>query len=162
MTPTNAASPAVGSDSRVIAVLESYPEAEEIVQTLADGDFPIERTRIVGEDLKMIQHVTGRLNLGGAILRGAWAGAVAGLLIGWLFGMANFWIPVIAGLLVTFYGLIAGGVIGAAVGWAYYALTRENRFLLTVSALQPGRYEVLADSEVASQAFSILAKKGAH
>lgn len=159
---TDTTSPAVGTDSRVIAVVESYPEAEEIVQTLAEGDFPIEKTRIVGEDLKIVQHVTGRLSLGGAILRGAWAGAVAGLLIGWLFGMANFWIPVIAGLLVTFYGLIAGGVVGAAVGWVYYALTRQNRFLLTVSALQPGRYEVLAESDVANQAFSILARKGAH
>ena len=44
----------------------------------------------------MVEQVTGRLNYGGAALKGATSGAVPGALIGWIFGLFNLINPLVA------------------------------------------------------------------
>lgn len=54
------------------------------------------------------------------------------------------------------YGLVFGALMGALFGVGAYALTAGRRDFASVSGLQAGRYDVLADVEVAEEAASRL------
>jgi hypothetical protein len=154
-------SPDLGSRSFVLAIVDEYSEAEEIVRRLAERDFPVEHVRIVGEDLRTVEHVTGRLTLWGAIGRSALTGAIAGLLSGWLFGLFAWMSPLIEGLLLALYGLIAGAIIGAIWGAISYTIEGSRRQFASVSTLAPSRYEVLVDAAWAARAEEVLASSTA-
>jgi hypothetical protein len=92
------------------------------VDRLSDLGFPVERVAIIGDDLRMVEQVTGRLNYGGAAVKGALSGALPGALIGWIFGLFNLINPLVASMMLAFYGLIIGAVIGAVMGLVGHAL----------------------------------------
>lgn len=146
------------SARQTIAIFDSYPDAERAVDHLSDRGFPVERVAIVGQDLQMVEQVTGRLNYGGAVLRGVPPGALVGALIGWIFGLFDWINPLIASLLLALYGLIFGAVIGALLGLVMHALQRGRRDFASVRLVQPRRYEVLVDKEVADEATRLLAE----
>lgn len=87
---------------RPIAVFDNYADAERAVDRLSDLRFPVERVAIVGHDLRMVEQVTGRLNYGGAALKGAASGALPGALIGWIFGLFNLISPLVASIVLAF------------------------------------------------------------
>ena len=91
---------AAASRRRPIGVFTNYADAERAVDRLSDLGFPVERTAIIGHDLQMVEQVTGRLNYGGAALKGAVSGAFPGALIGWIFGLFNL---IYYGLAYWFY-----------------------------------------------------------
>jgi hypothetical protein len=142
---------------RAIAAYENYADAERAVDRLSDLRFPVERVAIVGHDLKVVEQVTGRLNYGGAALKGAVSGALPGALIGWIFGLFSLVNPLVASLLLALYGLIIGAVIGAVLGLIMHAMQHGRRDFDAVSMMVPSRYEVLVDDEVADEAARLLA-----
>ncbi|MCX4825244.1 glycine zipper family protein [Streptomyces sp. NBC_01142] len=145
---------------RTIASYATYAEAERAVDYLSDQGFPVERVTIIGHDLRIVERVVGRLNYGKAALSGAASGALPGVLIGWLFGLFNWLDPVVSALLLALYGLIFGAVVGALLGLLMYAMQRGRRDFASVSAMQPGRYEVVTDTEVADRAVGLLDQLG--
>lgn len=70
-----------------IAVYPDYASAQRAVDYLSDRRFPVERTAIIGTDLRTVERVTGRMTVARAALLGLGAGAWFGLLIGLLFGI---------------------------------------------------------------------------
>jgi hypothetical protein len=134
----------------------SYRDAERAVDYLSDNGFPVQRVAIVGSDLKLVEQVVGRLNYGGAALRGAASGAFGGLLIGWLFALFNW--SVLATFSLALYGLLFGAVLGAIFGLVMHALQGGRRDFASVQAMTPDRYEVVVDEEVADQAHALVAK----
>ena len=149
-------SPAGPNGRRTIATYNSYRDAERAVDYLSDNRFPVDKVAIIGSDLRLVEQVTGRMTYGGAALRGAVSGAFAGLLIGWLFGLFNW--SVLATFALALYGLLFGAVVGAIFGLIMHALQGGRRDFASVQAMTPGRYEVVADEEVADQAQALLAK----
>ncbi|MFF1690995.1 MULTISPECIES: general stress protein [unclassified Streptomyces] len=147
-------------DRRNIASYPTYAEAEHAVNYLSDQAFPVERTAIIGHDLQLVEQVVGRVGFGRAALSGAASGALPGALIGWLFGLLNWLNPVLSSLLLALYGLIFGAVIGALLGLLLYSMQRGRRDFASVRAMQPSRYEVVADAEVADQAAELLNRLG--
>ncbi|MGW3622149.1 general stress protein [Streptomyces sp. NPDC000880] len=145
---------------RTIASYATYAEAERAVDYLSDQGFPVERVAIVGHDLQLVEQVVGRLNFGKAALSGAASGAIPGVLIGWLFGLLNWLDPVLSSLRLALYGLIFGAVVGAVLGLVMYAMQRGRRDFASVSAMQPTRYEVVVDAEVADRAAGLLDQLG--
>ncbi|QYN19054.1 general stress protein [Amycolatopsis sp. DSM 110486] len=143
---------------RPIGAYETYSEAERAVDYLSDNGFPVQRVAIIGSDVKLVEQVVGRLNYGGAALRGAGSGAVTGLLIGWLFGTFNWFTPLLAAFTLAVYGLLFGAVIGAIFGLVIHALQRGRRDFASVRVMTPTRYEVVADEAVADDAKNLLAK----
>jgi ABC-type dipeptide/oligopeptide/nickel transport system permease subunit len=99
--------PPVGA-RRTIAAEANYRDAERAVDWLSDQGFPVERVSIVGNGLRSVEHVLGRLTTGRAALMGAAQGATIGLLFGLLFGL--FFTTVGDFLGIVFYGLVAGAV----------------------------------------------------
>ncbi|MEU0967043.1 general stress protein [Streptomyces sp. NPDC005917] len=141
---------------RNIASYRTYAEAERAVDYLTDQGFPVERVAIIGQDLQFVEQVVGRLTYGKAALSGAASGALPGVLIGWLFGLLNWLDPVVSALLLALYGLVFGAVVGALTGLIVYAMQRGRRDFSSVQAVQPTRYEVVVDADVADQAAGLL------
>ena len=55
---------------RVVASFERYEEAQRAVDYLSDEKFPVERVAIVGEGLRLVEQVTGRLTWWRATVKG--------------------------------------------------------------------------------------------
>jgi hypothetical protein len=156
---THAAPAAVRSDQparRVIATFDNYADAERAVNYLADQHFEVQRVVIVGRDPELVEQVTGRLNYGWAALRGGAAGALTGGLIGWVFGLLNWWYPLIAGLVLACYGAVFGVAVGALTGLVMYAFQAGRRDFTTVRSLQPKHFDVVADVDQADRAIQLL------
>jgi hypothetical protein len=150
-------SPAGPSGRRTIATYNSYRDAERAVDYLSDNGFPVNKVAIIGSDLQLVEQVTGRLTYGGAALRGAVSGAFAGLLIGWLFALLNWFQPILASFALILWAFLFGAVIGAIFGLLMHALQGGRRDFASVRAMTPSRYEVVADEAVADQAKNLLA-----
>ncbi|WP_406175097.1 general stress protein [Streptomyces sp. NBC_00996] len=99
-----------------VASYKMYREAARAVDHLSDHGFPVERAAIIGQGLRLVEQVIGRMDYGRAALHGAASGALPGLLIGWLFGLVNWLDPVVSALLLALYGLVFGAIIGALSG----------------------------------------------
>jgi hypothetical protein len=146
----------ITKDRRVIGSYREYAEAERAVDYLSDRGFPVERVTIVGHDLQLVERVLGRVGYKEAILRGASAGALTGVLIGWLFGLFNWIDPILASLWLALDGLIFGAVVGAIFGVLAHWAQRGRRDFASVRVMLPSSYDLLADSEVADRAVELL------
>jgi hypothetical protein len=136
-------------------VVGTYPEyavAQQAVDLLSDSKFPVQRTAIIGTDLRLVENVLGRLTTGRAALAGAASGAWFGLFVGLLFGLfsESGWLGV---MLVC---LLIGAVWGAIFGAIAHAATGGRRDFASRSTLQAGQYAVVTDPEVADQARELL------
>ncbi len=136
-------------------VVGSYPDyalAQQAVDHLSDNRFPVQRTSIVGTDLRLVENVLGRLTIGRASGAGAASGAWLGLLIGLFFGIFSdsSWISIL--LTTVVFGAIWGAIFGAIA----HAMTGGRRDFTSRSSLQAATYEVHADAEVADEARTLL------
>ncbi len=131
---------------------ETYGQAQQAVDALVRLDFDVKDVAIIGNDLKSVERVTGKLTWG----RVAGAGAISGLWLGLFFGV----------LLIFFspdanYGFIAGAaLIGAAFGMLFaiasYALTRRIRDFTSTREVIATSYSLLVKTETAGRARSLL------
>lgn len=141
---------------QVIATFDNYVDAERAVDYLSDHRFEVNRVAIVGRDLEYVEQVLGRMNYGGAALRGAGSGAMVGALIGWIFGLFNLIEPLTSALLLAGFGVIFGAIVGALIGLLTHALQGGRRDFASVGGLKAKYYDVVADVDVADQALQLL------
>jgi hypothetical protein len=131
---------------------DNYAAAQAAVDHLSDNRFPVERTAIVGTDLRLVENVLGRLTTGRAALAGAASGAWFGLLIGLLFAIFSvsaWWSVLLAAVLI-------GALWGAVFGAIAHAMTGGRRDFTSRSSLQAGQYVVTVDPEYVDQARQLL------
>lgn len=138
-----------GSEQQLLASFATYAEAQALVDRMSDDGFPVEQLRIIGDGVRTVEQVTGRMSLGKAAMAGAASGAWFGLLIGLLLGLFTTG-PAWLWLLLT--SLMLGVVWGAAFGALAHALTRGQRDFTSVMALQAQRYDVYVTTAHAEQA----------
>jgi len=143
-------------DRRTVASYTTYPEAVRAVDYLSDNNFAVERLTIVSRGLRMLEHVTGRLDYGNAAGRGALAGAFTGAILGFFFGLFDWVEPLVSGVILAAYGLVLGAVAGALVGLLNHGLSAGRRDFSSVPRLAADHYEVVADLPVADQALTLL------
>lgn len=143
---------------RTIASYPTYREAERAIDHLSDRKFSVERAAIVGQGLRFVEQVTGRMNWGKVALRGALTGAVVGVLVGWLFGIFDWFDPIVSAFWLALDGLWFGALVGLAMGLLLYALTGGRRDFASVGALQAERYDVVVDENVADEAARLLSE----
>ena len=141
----------------VVASYDSYPEAQRAVDYLSDERFPVERVAIVAEDLRLVEQVTGRRGYGKAGLQGAGSGALIGLIFGFFLGLFNVVDPLVSAFFLGIVWLIYGAIIGLIVGLIGHALSGGQRDFSSIGGIQAGRYNVMADEEVANEASELLA-----
>jgi hypothetical protein len=140
----------------VVASYRTYEGAQRAVDYLSDNKFAVEHTAIVGNDLRMVETVLGRLTWGRAIGAGAGSGAWIGLLIGLLLGL--FAKSGTATAIVLVYGLVMGAVFGTVFGAISHGWTGGRRDFTSRSRIVAARYDVVADPQVAEDAKNLLIK----
>ena len=59
----------------LLASYPTYAGAEQVVDRLADSGFPVEHSRIVGNGLRTVEYVTGRITSNRAAVAGSASGA---------------------------------------------------------------------------------------
>jgi hypothetical protein len=153
MTQPNFDPSAVGASSmgghRPLASFPEYVDAQRLVDKMSDEGFPVEHVRIVGENLRTVEHVTGRVTMAKAALAGAASGAWFGLFVGLLFGLFTTgpsWVSVVGISLLI--GLVWGAIFGLVSHWA----TRGRRDFASIQTLEAGRYDVYVDAAHAAEA----------
>jgi hypothetical protein len=150
------AAPAAGLTGPTVSVATypDYASAQRAVDYLSDNKFPVERTAIVGTDLRLVENVLGRLTTARAALAGAASGAWFGLFIGLLFGLfsESGWLQV---LLVC---ILIGAVWGAIFGAIAHAATGGRRDFASRSSLAASQYAVTVDAEVSEEARQLLTR----
>jgi hypothetical protein len=143
---------------RVIATYDNYRDAERAVDLLSDEKYPVERVTIVGRDLELVEHVTGRFSWPQALLRGALTGAITGLLIGWLFAIFDWFDPIVAKGWLIVDGLWFGTLVGLTMGAVSYALTAGRRDFASIPEMRAKHYDLLVDADHADEALRVLAR----
>jgi hypothetical protein len=150
--------PEPAADGRpTIGSYPTYTLAQRAVDYLSDNRFPVQRTAIIGSDLRMVETVLGRLTRGRAAMAGAISGAWFGLFVGVLlalFGTGN------SALVILLTAVVAGAVFGAVFGFIAHSATGGRRDFASRSAVVAARYEVIADAEVADEANTLLSGLG--
>jgi hypothetical protein len=145
-------------DGQSVASFPTYPEAQRAVDGLSDAGFPVESVDIVGSDLRLVEHVTGRLTSGRAAMYGAGIGAWWGLLFGLLVGLFTTgpeWVGLVLG------GLVIGAIFGASLGFFTQWATQGRRDFSSTSGLVAGRYDVVVENEHAERARQLLSSPSA-
>ncbi len=141
----------------VVASYGSYAEAQRAVDHLSDNGFPVDKVSIVAEDLRFVEQVTGRVGYGRAALNGLSSGAIAGALFGFVFGLFSLIDPLVSGLVLALWGLVFGAIVGLVIGLISHALSGGQRDFSSAGQMQAGRYDVVADADVADEATRLLA-----
>jgi hypothetical protein len=144
----------------VVASFDTYAEAERAVDYLADHDFPVQATTVVGEGVRLVEQPVGRFGLADAALRGALSGAMTGLLIGWLFAIFDWFSPSVARGWLILDGLWFGALVGLLMGLLAHAVTRGRRDFASVAGLQADRYDLLVEEQYAPEAARLLQQLG--
>src|SRR4051794_3675817 len=130
----------------------SYLDAQKAVDYLADQQFPVQMVSIVGNDLKMVERVTGRLSYPRVALSGALSGMWFGLFVG---VMLSFFSPT-----GGYYSIISSVLMGAAFfmlfGIVTYAMQRGKRDFTSTSQVVATSYDVIVAFEAAHEARRLL------
>ncbi|UGQ14423.1 hypothetical protein LO772_13020 [Yinghuangia sp. ASG 101] len=152
--PISGGSP--GGVGEVVASYTDYAGAQRAVDYLSDNQFPVERTSIVGADLRLVENVLGRLDAKRATLSGAASGVWFGLLLGLFLGIfaqrATGWIWIV------FAGIVWGALAGALFGWIGYRSTGGRRDFVSTSQLVAARYDVLVETSYAERARNLVGR----
>ena len=144
--------------SVTVAGYSDYTTTQRAVDFLSDNKFPVHKVTIVGDDIKFVEHVLGRVTMfraaGSGSLGGAWFGLLVGLLLGLFAGSS--WLAVL--VFATLIGAIWGAIFGAIA----HAMTGGKRDFASVRALQAARYGIRVPVQDADAARRLLATLGAH
>lgn len=151
---------AAAPQRRTLAVFHDYESAQRAVDRLADQGFPVERVAIVGRDLRYVEQITGRMTTATAAVLGTLQGAALGALFALGFGLIFTYRPNPALPLLVVYGMLAGGVVGAALGGLVHAAGRAERGFTSAGAMVADRYELVVDADVADRAAQLLPDAG--
>lgn len=137
-----------------LGAFATYADAQRVVDTLADSDFEVETTQIVGSNLRIVEQITGRQTWPRAILAGMAQGVWFGLFIGLLLSIVST---------TSFIGAVAWGVSWGIIFWGVFAAvdygrTRGRRDFTSLTVTVPTTYEVLVATDHADRARTALAR----
>lgn len=130
----------------------SYLDAQKAVDYLADQQFPVHMVSIVGNELKMVERVTGRLSYPRVALSGALSGMWFGLFVGVLL---SFFAPS-----PGYFSILTSVLMGAAFfmlfGIVTYAMQRGKRDFTSTNQVVATNYDVIVSPDAAHEARRLL------
>ncbi|ABY22935.1 conserved hypothetical protein [Renibacterium salmoninarum ATCC 33209] len=141
-------------DGDTVGTYTSYLDAQKAVDYLADQQFPVQLVSIVGNDLKMVERVTGKLSYPKVALNGALTGAWFGLFVGVLLSFFN------PNASTSFLSIPIAMVLGAAFwmlfGIVTYGAQRGKRDFTSTSQVLASSYDVIVAREASAEAQRLL------
>lgn len=141
----------------VLATFDTYQEAQAAVDVLARADFPVRQLAIIGNELKSVERVTGKLTWGRVALAGAASGAWFGIFLGLL--LIIFSPETNLSFLIA--AVLLGAGFGMLFGLASYAINRRRRDFTSTMQVIATSYSVIVDPEVVNRARNLLDGSGA-
>jgi len=135
-----------------VGTYTSYLDAQKAVDYLADQQFPVHLVSIVGNDLKMVERVTGRLSYPRVALSGALSGMWFGLFVG---VMLSFFTPA-GGTFSIISSVLMGAAFFMLFGIVTYAMQRGKRDFTSTSQVVATNYDVIVALEAAHEARRLL------
>jgi hypothetical protein len=136
----------------VLGTYETYAEAQQVVDSLAKADFEVAKLAIVGNDLKTVERVTGKLTYGRAALAGAASGAWFGLFLGLLF----FIFASAPDLALIGAAALIGAGFGMLFGVVSYAFNRRRRDFTSTNQVLASNYQIIIDPQLTAKAQALL------
>jgi F0F1-type ATP synthase assembly protein I len=153
--------PSTLTQGEVLATFTEYADAVRYVERLMTADFPPNAIAIVGNNLKSVERVRGRLSTA----RVALGGASTGLMIGLIFGLLTTPAATSAdAMAATSVGLVQPMIIGAGLGMLFnvvrFSMARNKRGFISQSLIMAKEYEVQVPGNLVEQAKRIIAETG--
>lgn len=141
-----------------VATYAAYPQALEAVEKLAKAEFPVTDLSIVGNDLKSVERITGRMSWARAAGRGALGGAWVGAFLG-LLTLASFTATATSPTSLLSWLLMGAGA-GMIFGIISYSITRRRKDVLSVTQVLATSYSLIVTGGKGPQARLILGQQG--
>lgn len=137
-----------------IGTYDSYAEAQQVVDKLARADFDVRQLAIIGNDLKTVERVTGKLSYGraaaGGAASGAWFGLFAGILLFIISASPNYGFLLAAVLIGAGFGMLFGVVT--------YGVNRRRRDFTSTHQVLASNYQVIAPSSQIARVQELLSR----
>ena len=148
-----------GSDDlgQTVASFPTYEAAQKAVSSLIAADIPAREIAIVGQGLRSIERVTGRLGYASAARSGAINGLLLGLLFSAILVIGSPSVPIQAFVGVLFVGI----AIGMLMSLVTYSFVRRRRDYASVMQVVADHYEVTVTSASVQRARQVLGPQSA-
>ena len=131
--------PANSADSgEIVASMRDYESAQKTVSKLIAAEVPARDIAIVGQSVRTVERVTGKLGYAAAARSGAINGVLIGLFLSAILVLGNPEVPI-----QLFVGFVFIGVaVGMLLSLVTYAIVRRRRDFASVTQFAADHYEV--------------------
>lgn len=131
---------------QTVASFPTYERAQKTVSALIAADVPARDIAIVGQGLRSVERITGRLGYAAAARSGATNGVLLGLLFSAILVIGSPSVPIQAFVGVLFVGIALGMLLSIIT----YSIVRRRRDYASVMQVVADHYEVtVAASSIA-------------
>ena len=138
----------------VLGTYETYVEAQSVVDRLSKAEFEVKQLAIVGNDLKTVERVTGKLTYG----RTAATGAASGAWFGLFFGILLFLFSATPQIGFVLAAALIGAGFGMLFGIVTYSLGRRRRDFTSTHQVLASNYQIIIDPQLTAKAQDVLAQ----
>ncbi len=142
---------------QTVASFPTYEAAQKAVSTLIAAEVPARDIAIVGQGLRSVERVTGRLGYATAARSGAINGVLLGLLFSAILVIGSPTVPIQAFVGVIFVGI----AIGMLMSIITYSFVRRRRDFASVMQVVADHYELTIAEASAQRARQVLGRQSA-
>ena len=136
----------------IVASMRDYEAAQKAVSQLIAGEVPARDIAIVGQSVRTIERVTGKLGYAAAARSGAINGVLLGLFLSAILVLGNPEVPI-----QLFVGFVFIGVaVGMLLSLITYAIVRRRRDFASVTQFAADHYEVTVAAGSLAKARQVL------
>lgn len=122
----------------IVASMRDYEAAQKAVSTLIAGEVPARDIAIVGQSIRTVERITGKLGYATAARSGAINGVLIGLFLSAILVIGNPEVPI-----QLFVGFVLIGVaIGMILSLLTFSIIRRRRDFASVTQFAADHYEV--------------------
>ena len=145
--------PANGTDTgETVASMREYEAAQKTVSKLIAGEVPARDIAIIGQSVRTVERVTGRLGYAAAARSGAINGVLIGLFLAAILVIGQPEVPI-----QLFVGFVLIGVaVGMLLSLITYAIVRRRRDFASITQFAADHYEVTVMPSSLAKARQVL------
>ncbi|UCR89058.1 general stress protein [Mycetocola spongiae] len=136
----------------IAARFESYLDAQRAVDILAHAEFPVREVAIVGDGLRSVERVTGKMSYGRAAGTGALSGAWMGIFLGLILILMNPEVNIGIAAAAVFLG--AG--FGMLLSVFSYSARRRSKDFTSVMQVVATTYSLIVPATLLGKARQLL------
>lgn len=144
----------VGDLGQTVASFPTYEAAQKAVSRLIAGEVPARDIAIVGQGLRSVEKVTGKLGYATAARAGATNGVLLGLLFSAILVIGSPSVPIQAFVGVIFVGIALGMLLSIIT----YSFVRRRRDFASVMQVVADHYELMIAASSVQRARQVLGR----